>query len=82
MVDRVELEPARYRQVTKTDPATGKRITAREVARFAIEADVCAEHREVRDRQGGQPLPDPRHREANGYEQVTIDDLLGGGVDG
>ena len=73
----IEIEPVRYRSVTKTDPRTGERMSAKEVAQFAITAEVCDAHKSVRDRQGGQPITDLRRKKAKGVEQTSIFDVLG-----
>jgi hypothetical protein len=67
----VTVEPALYRTVTKTDPRTGQRVTAKECVRAAIQADACPTHREhARQRHPNlQKAPD---------HQLTIDDVLGG----
>lgn len=71
-IDEILIEPAQYRIVTKLNPISGEAIRAPEISRFAITADVCAAHYEIRDRAGGKPLPDLRRRKAEGVEQLDI----------
>lgn len=75
--DTVTLEPTRYRTVTETDPQTREKTRHQVVAQFAIVADVCDQHRNVADREGGAPIPDLRRRGAKGVEQTSIFDVLG-----
>jgi hypothetical protein len=70
-VGDVELEPARYRTVSRRDPITGKRTTHQAFMRDAIRAPVCAEHEHITHRQP-PPVPVPRQRTAQGVEQLGM----------
>lgn len=70
-VARIEVEPARYKTVTVEGPR-GVPIVGMRVTRFAVQADVCAAHRNIRDREGGAPVPDRRRRRATGIQQLDI----------
>jgi hypothetical protein len=70
-VGDVELEPARYRTVSRRDPITGQRTSHQAFVRAAIRAPVCTEHQHITR---GQPLPVavPRQRTAQGVEQLGM----------
>jgi len=70
-VGDVELEPTRYRTVSRRDPITGKRTTQQAFVRAAIRAPVCNEHQHITHGQPA-PIPVPRHRTAQGVEQLSM----------
>ena len=70
-VGDVELEPARYRTVSRRDPVTGKRTTHQAFVRAAIRAPVCTEHEHITHDQP-PPVPVPRQRTARGVEQLGM----------
>lgn len=70
-VATVELEPSQTKMVTMVGPR-GVPVTAPQATRFAITAEVCADHADVRDREPGMPLPDIRRRRAEDVEQLDI----------
>jgi hypothetical protein len=70
-VDTVELEPAVRKMVEMIGPR-GVPIVAPVATRFAITAEVCEAHRDVRDREPGVPLRDSRRRKATGVQQLDI----------
>ena len=84
-VGGVELEPARYRSVSRRDPVTGRRTMQQVFVRAAIRAPVCAEHEHISH---GQPSPVAiaRQRTAQGVEQLglfaTADERLRNAIDG
>jgi hypothetical protein len=65
-VTTIVVEPAQYR-MTRVGG-----ILAPVVARFAIQANVCARHAEVRDREGGTFVRDARRVKAVGTVQLDI----------
>lgn len=77
---RIEIQPARYRKVTKVDPQTGERVSRDEVAEFAIYADVCGEHAQITEDQP-VPIDKLRRKRASKAQQTTIYDVPGVGVD-
>ena len=70
-VGDVELQPARYRTVSRRDPMTGKRTTQQAFVRAAIRAPVCTEHQHITTGQPA-PIPVPRQRTAQGVEQLGM----------
>jgi len=70
-VGDVELQPARYRTVSRCDPVTGKRTTHPAFVRAAIRAPVCTEHQHITH---GQPAPIavPRQRTAQAVDQLGL----------
>ena len=70
-VGDVELEPTRYRTVSRRDSSTGKRTTHRAFVRAAIRAPVCTEHQHITTGQPA-PVPVPRQRAAQGVEQLGM----------
>ena len=70
-VGDVELEPTRYRTVSRRDPMTGKRTTQQAFVRAAIRAPVCTEHQHITRGQPA-PVPVPRQRTAQGVEQLGM----------
>jgi hypothetical protein len=62
----IVVEPAQYRR-TRIDG-----IIAAEVVRFAIQANACEHHAEIRDREGGKLLRDQRRTKAVGTVQLDI----------
>ena len=70
-VGDVELEPARYRTVSRRDPITGGRTTHQAFVRAAIRAPVCHEHQHITHGQP-PPVPIPRQRTARNVEQLGM----------
>jgi hypothetical protein len=70
-VGDVELEPARYRTVSRRDPITGQRTSQQAFARAAIRAPVCNEHQHITTGQA-PPIPVSRQRTAQGVEQLGM----------
>ncbi len=70
-VGDVELQPARYRTVSRRDPMTGKRTTHQAFVRAAIRVPVCNEHQHITHGQAG-PVPVPRQRTARNVEQLGM----------
>ena len=70
-VGEVEVQPARYRSVSRRDPVTGKRTSHQAFVRAAIRVPVCDEHQHITT---GQPpaVPIPRQRSARGVEQLGM----------
>jgi len=70
-VGEVEVEPARYRTVSRRDPITGKRTSHQAFVRAAIRVPACSEHQHITT---GQPAPTgvPRQRTARGVEQLGM----------
>lgn len=71
-VETIEVEPAQYRMVKMRSEFTGELIVAPVTMRFAIYANVCPGHVDVRDREGGEPIRDPRRAQANAVVQLDI----------
>lgn len=67
----VEVQPARYRTVTRRDPVTGKRTAHQQFERAAIVVAVCDTHGQITR---GQPPPVsiPRQRTARGVDQLGM----------
>ncbi len=70
-VGDVELEPARYRTVSRHDPVTGRRTTHQAFVRAAIRVPVCNEHQHITTGQP-PPVPVPRQRTARNVEQLGM----------
>jgi hypothetical protein len=70
-VGDVEVEPARYRTVSRRDPLTGKRTSQQAFVRTAIRAPVCTEHEHITTGQP-PPVPVPRQRTARNVEQLGM----------
>lgn len=70
-VATVEVEPARFRTVSRRDPVTGRRLARQEFVRAAIRVALCAGHEHITR---GQPasVPVPRQRAATGVEQLGM----------
>jgi hypothetical protein len=66
-VCEIEVQPAEYRTMSRTDPVSGERLTDRRLVRLAIVAAACDSHRDITT---GQPRPvlSPRHRSAPGRQ--------------
>jgi hypothetical protein len=66
-VCEIEVQPAEYRTMSRTDPVSGDRITNRRLVRLAIVAAACEAHRDITT---GQPRPivSPRHRSVRGSQ--------------
>lgn len=71
-IDRVLIQPGQYKAVAILHPRTGEPVVAQQASRFAIWAYVCTEHRTIRDREGGTPIPDKRRRKAADVDQLDI----------
>lgn len=71
-VETIEVEPAQHRMVTQRSEFTGEVVTAPVTTKFAVYANVCTGHRDVRDREGGRPLRDLRRTQARGVVQLDI----------
>ena len=67
----VEVQPARYRTVSRRDPVTGKRTAHQQFERAAIVVRVCDTHQQITR---GQPpaVPIPRQRTARGVQQLGL----------
>jgi hypothetical protein len=70
-VAKVEVQPARYRTLTRKDPITGRRVAHQESVRAAIRVPVCGEHEHITTGQPA-PAPIPRQRTASGVEQLGM----------
>ena len=70
-VSDVEVQPARYRTVTRHDPISGKRTTHQAFVRAAIHAPVCHEHQHITHGQA-PPVAIPRQRTARNVEQLGM----------
>lgn len=70
-VETIEVEPAQHKMVPMLSRFTGEPIVAPVTTRFAVYANVCPDHLDVRDREGGKPLRDPR-RAQGGAVQLDI----------
>lgn len=70
-VCEIEVSPAEYRTVTRTDPVTGERVPDRRVSRFAVRVPACDTHKTVT---AGQPPPvsPPCQRQARDFEQPAL----------
>jgi hypothetical protein len=53
-VCEIEVQAAQYRSATRVDPISGERTSDRRLARAAIHAPACTEHKQVTR---GQPPP-------------------------
>lgn len=76
-IETVEIEPAQRKNVTMMSPYTGQMVVAPQIVKFAIYANVCEDHLNVCDREGGKPLRDPRRAQAS----VAQLDIYGNEVD-
>jgi hypothetical protein len=67
----VEVQPARYRTVSRRDPVTGKRTARQQFERAAVVVPVCDTHAQITR---GQPaaVAIPRQRTARGVEQLDM----------
>jgi hypothetical protein len=72
----VEVQPARYRTVSRRDPLTGKRIASQVFERAPIVVPVCNTHEQITR---GQPasVPIPRQRTARGVQQLGMFPIAG-----
>jgi hypothetical protein len=70
-VAKVEVQPARYRTVSRRDPVTGQRTAHQEFVRAAIRVPACSEHEHITQGQP-PPVPIPRQRTAHGVEQLGM----------
>jgi hypothetical protein len=70
-VGEVQVQPARYRTVSRRDPVTGKRTSHQAFVRAAIVVPVCDEHQHITTGQPG-PVPVSRQRAAKGVEQLGM----------
>jgi hypothetical protein len=64
----VQVQPARFRTVSRIDPLTGRRVAQQRLAQGEIRVPVCDEHKRVTS---GQP-PIPRERKARGVDQLDL----------
>jgi hypothetical protein len=71
-VETVEVEPAQHRMVTQRSEFTGELVTAPVTTKFAVYANVCPAHLEIRDREGAKPVRDLRRAQAKGVVQLDI----------
>jgi hypothetical protein len=70
-IGEVEVQPARYRTVSRRDPVTGKRTAHQVFERAAIVVAVCDTHEQVtRGQEAAVPIP--RQRTARGVEQLGM----------
>jgi hypothetical protein len=67
----VEVQPARYRTISRLDPITGKRTAHQVFERAAIVAPVCDTHQHITRRQPA-PVAIPRQHTADGIDQVGM----------
>jgi hypothetical protein len=67
----IEVQPAQYRSATRVDPISGECTSDRRLARAAIHASACTEHRQVTR---GQPPPVvvPRERRVGDVDQLGL----------
>jgi hypothetical protein len=67
----LEIQPARYRTVSRRDPVTGKRTAHQVFERAAVIVPVCDTHEQITR---GQPavVPIRRQRTARGIEQLGL----------
>jgi hypothetical protein len=70
-VATVEVQPARYRTVSRKDPITGRRVAHQAFVRAAIRVPACSEHEHITQGQP-PPVPIPRQRTANDAEQLGM----------
>jgi hypothetical protein len=70
-VGETEVQPARYRTVSRRDPMSGRRTTHQVFVRAAIVVAVCDTHQHITR---GQPaaVPVPRQRTAHDVEQLGM----------
>jgi hypothetical protein len=70
-VGELDVQPARYRMVSRRDPASGQRTTHQLFERASIVVAVCGEHEHITR---GQPpaVPAPRRRLAREVEQLGL----------
>jgi hypothetical protein len=74
----VEVQPVRYRTVSRRDPVTGKRTAHQVFERAAVVVPVCDTHEQI-TRGQAPPVPIPRQRTARGVEQLGLFDTAGDG---
>jgi hypothetical protein len=67
----VEVQPARYRTVSRLDAVTGERSAYRQLVQAAIVAAACDEHRAITHGQAGPVWP-PRDQRAGDVEQLDL----------
>ena len=67
----VEVQPARYRTVSRRDPVSGRRIAHQVFERAAIVVAVCDTHEQITCGQP-PPVPIPRQRTARNVEQLGM----------
>jgi hypothetical protein len=72
----VEVQPARYRTVSRLDPMTGKRTAHQRLVQAPIRVSVCDEHRDITS---GQPRAPGIPRERKTRERVDQLDLFASG---
>jgi hypothetical protein len=67
----IQVQPARYRTVSRLDAVTGRRVAHQRLVQGEIRAWVCDEHKHVTS---GQPpvVGVPRERKAKGVEQLGL----------
>ena len=70
-VGELEVQPARYRTVSRRDPVTGERTTHQQFMRAAIRIAVCDEHQHIGAVQPAS-VALPRQRTATRVEQLGI----------
>jgi hypothetical protein len=69
----VEVQPARYRTVSRLDSVTGKRVAHQRLVQAPIRVAVCDEHRDITT---GQPWAPGVPRERKARERVDQLDLF------
>jgi len=67
----VEVQPARYRTVSRVDPVTGERTADRRLVCAAITAAACDEHRQITAGQPRRVWP-PREGRACAVSQLGL----------
>jgi hypothetical protein len=69
----VQVQPARYRSVSRLDPMTGRRTAHQRLVQAPIRVPVCDEHRDIAT---GQPPAPGIPRERKTRERVDQLDLF------
>jgi hypothetical protein len=70
-VGEIEVQPARYRTISRIDPLTGRRVAHQRLVQAAIRVPVCDAHKHVTTGQ----LPAvgiPRERKIKGVDQLDL----------
>src|SRR6185295_6845083 len=75
-VTELELEPIRYRTITKKLP-DGTVSKRQELAALPIKAAACEQHSYMLEKRGAGPVGNWRAKKAKGVEQLTIFDVPG-----